>query len=251
MSRIAGPACLGLGVKQRVLITGGARSGKSTAAESRLSGFPNVRYVATSVYDGTDTEWTARVRAHQRRRPTTWSTVETTDLIGQIELASPEHPVLIDCLTVWLARRLDELSTWRSDEPVPVPVPVPVPGTEPVRVPGTAPAPESVPQLPTGSTSPDVELEPEPDPGLDLDPEPDLVPALIRREITELTDAIRRCSGGLVIVTNEVGSGIVPATVSGRQFRDLMGSCNAAVAQACDELVLVVAGCELRIKGAG
>jgi adenosylcobinamide kinase/adenosylcobinamide-phosphate guanylyltransferase len=204
-------------VQSRVLITGGARSGKSLAAEARLSGFESVRYVATSIHDDTDPEWSARVRNHRRRRPKTWSTVETADLVGQIEFATPEHPVLIDCLTVWLARRLDELSAWRSDESESMPVP----------------APESVPLPLTESV------------------EPDLIPALVRREVTELADAIRACSGGLVIVTNEVGSGIVPATVSGRQFRDLMGFCNATVAQVCDEVVLLVAGCELRIKGSG
>lgn len=198
-------------MEKRTLVTGGARSGKSTAAEARLSGFPNVRYVATSVHDGTDPEWSDRVYSHRARRPATWLTVETTDLVGQIELATPEHPVLIDCLTVWLARRLDELNAWHSAESEP-------------------------------------ESEPEP---VGPNGEPDLIPALIRREISELVNAVEACPGRLVIVTNEVGSGIVPATVSGRQFRDLMGFCNATVARVCDEVVLLVAGCELTIRESG
>ena len=188
---------------KRVLITGGARSGKSSAAEARLSGYPNVRYVGTSVHDGSDPEWSARVHDHRVRRPATWSTVETTDLVGQIEMAAPEKPVLIDCLTVWLARRLDEFNAWHSAE---------------------------------SSASGE---------------QPDPIPDVIGQEIAELVGAIRGCRGGLVIVTNEVGSGIVPATVSGRQFRDLMGFCNATVAQVCDEVILLVAGCELTVKEPG
>lgn len=58
----------------------------------------------------------------------------------------------------------------------------------------------------------------------------------------ELADAIRACPAQVVLVSNEVGMGVVPATASGRLFRDLLGVLNVRVAQACDETVLVVAG---------
>jgi adenosylcobinamide kinase/adenosylcobinamide-phosphate guanylyltransferase len=45
-----------------------------------------------------------------------------------------------------------------------------------------------------------------------------------------------------VLVSNEVGLGVVPATWSGRLYRDLLGQVNAAVSTACDETVLMVAG---------
>ncbi len=234
-------------MEKRVLITGGARSGKSTAAEVRLSGFQKVRYVATSVHDGTDSEWTDRVLAHQRRRPTTWSTIETADLVGQIELSSPERPVLVDCLTVWLARRLDELNAWSTaDYDDSVDQHQPDREDHDDRL--VRPPAGSGEQRESDREDEEVQLVRQ---SAGSGEQPDLVHALISQEIGELVNAIADCPGGLVIVTNEVGSGIVPSTASGRQFRDLMGFCNAAVAQVCDEVVLLVAGCELRIKGSG
>lgn len=233
------------------MITGGARSGKSSAAEARLAGFPNVRYLATSAHDGTDPEWSARVQAHRTRRPVSWSTVETTDLVGQIELAAPDKPVLIDCLTVWLARRLDELNVWHSADPGSLldsdsdSVPEPVPELGSRSAPELGSWSEPTPQPTFESTARQVPVPASPN------VEPGLMPALIGQEISELVNAIEACRGILVIVTNEVGSGIVPATVSGRQFRDLMGVCNASVARACDEVILLVAGCELVVKRPG
>jgi adenosylcobinamide kinase/adenosylcobinamide-phosphate guanylyltransferase len=46
----------------------------------------------------------------------------------------------------------------------------------------------------------------------------------------------------VVLVTNEVGLGVVPAHRSGRLFRDLLGTVNQAFGEACDEVHLVVAG---------
>ena len=51
----------------------------------------------------------------------------------------------------------------------------------------------------------------------------------------------------VVVVTNEVGLGVVPAHRSGRLFRDLLGRVNQRVAEACDEVHLVVAGRVLRL----
>src|SRR4029079_19410689 len=63
------------------LVLGGARSGKSRYAESLLRTCPRVTYVAPgAVPDGSDPEWAERVSAHQARRPTGWTTTETTEL---------------------------------------------------------------------------------------------------------------------------------------------------------------------------
>ena len=51
----------------------------------------------------------------------------------------------------------------------------------------------------------------------------------------------------VVVVTNEVGLGVVPEHRSGRLFRDLLGTVNQRVATACDEVHLVVAGRVLRL----
>ena len=61
---------------------GGAGSGKSAEAELRLAAEPEVTYVATGRTDPADPEWTARITAHQARRPSWWHTLETTDLAG-------------------------------------------------------------------------------------------------------------------------------------------------------------------------
>lgn len=93
------------------LVLGGVRSGKSRHAESLLDGA--VTYVATSApADPTDERWAARVEAHRVRRPATWTTVESLDLVGV--LAAADGPVLIDCLGVWLTRTIDELDGWED-----------------------------------------------------------------------------------------------------------------------------------------
>jgi adenosylcobinamide kinase / adenosylcobinamide-phosphate guanylyltransferase len=52
----------------------------------------------------------------------------------------------------------------------------------------------------------------------------------------------------VVLVTNEVGSGIVPETPLGRRFRDIAGIVNQGLAAACDEVHLVVSGLPLRLR---
>ena len=106
----------------RVLMLGGARSGKSERAELRLAAEPDVTYVATGPTGGgdpagaADPEWSARVAAHRARRPGWWRTAETTDLAGV--LASARGPdgapgaLLIDGIGTWLAAVLDECGGW-------------------------------------------------------------------------------------------------------------------------------------------
>jgi adenosylcobinamide kinase / adenosylcobinamide-phosphate guanylyltransferase len=101
----------------RVLVLGGARSGKSEQAELRLAGEPAVTYVATGPAGtagsgGTagDLEWAARVAAHRARRPAWWRTAETTDLAGV--LAGARGALLIDGIGTWLAAAMDECGAW-------------------------------------------------------------------------------------------------------------------------------------------
>ena len=75
--------------------------------------------------------------------------------------------------------------------------------------------------------------------------------ARLRTRTAALLDAWRATPRRVVAVSNEVGSGVVPATASGRRFRDELGRLNAAVATASEEVLLVVAGQALRIKGPG
>jgi adenosylcobinamide kinase/adenosylcobinamide-phosphate guanylyltransferase len=88
-----------------VLVLGGARSGKSAFAESLLADAPEVEYLATAGHDPSDDEWTQRIRAHRERRPAAWHTTETDDVAAV--LAVPGPAVLLDSVTLWLARSLD------------------------------------------------------------------------------------------------------------------------------------------------
>lgn len=176
----------------RRLIIGGARSGKSTYAESLLRGHERVTYLATSARNDDDPEWSARIAAHEAQRPADWATVETLD-IGGVLAADDDAPVLVDCLTVWLSRVLDEQGCW--DDP----------------------------------------------------PPPDAL-TVVGRRVDALASAVAATRRDVVLVTNEVGQGVVPASASGRLFRDQMGLANQAVARACDEVWLLVAGCPLRLK---
>ncbi|KRF11404.1 hypothetical protein ASG90_16770 [Nocardioides sp. Soil797] len=97
----------------RTLVIGGARSGKSTEAERLLAAAADVTYVATSYPRSEDPEWVERVRLHQQQRPQHWSTIESLDLVGLLQ--SEGGPLLIDCLTLWLTRVMDEHDGWDDE----------------------------------------------------------------------------------------------------------------------------------------
>ena len=168
----------------KILVTGGARSGKSRHAEGLLSGADAVTYVAPGrPADGTDPDWDARVAEHRARRPSHWRTVETSDISAAV--AGSTAPVLVDCLSTWLVAVLDEARLW------------------------------------------------------------DAAAASVQAEVEARLDVL--CStldtvADVVLVTNEVGLGVVPAHRSGVLFRDLLGTVNQRVAARCDEVHLVIAG---------
>lgn len=70
----------------------------------------------------------------------------------------------------------------------------------------------------------------------------------VRTEVDRLAGAVRDCPTRLVLVSAEVGLGVVPETRSGRLFRDELGALNARLAQVCDEVQLLVAGLPMRLK---
>lgn len=65
---------------------------------------------------------------------------------------------------------------------------------------------------------------------------------LVAEHTARLVAALDTCAADVVLVSNETGLGVVPATASGRLFRDLLGRVNTAVSAACRHTVLVVAG---------
>lgn len=70
----------------------------------------------------------------------------------------------------------------------------------------------------------------------------------VAARVDELVRAVHRCPARLVLVSAEVGLGVIPATRSGRLFADELGALNARLAQVCDEVVLVVAGIPLTVR---
>ncbi|SLN55629.1 Bifunctional adenosylcobalamin biosynthesis protein CobP [Roseivivax jejudonensis] len=164
-----------------ILITGGARSGKSTLAETVTLGLgtPAI-YIATA--KAHDAEMAERIERHQARRGAEWRTVAAPiDLAQAIEDSDGTAPRLVDCLTLWLTNLLLAEHDWEA-------------------------------------------------------------------AADALTDALARQTAPVVLVTNEVGGGIVPDNALARRFRDAAGLLNQRVARVADEVTLCVAGYPVKVK---
>jgi adenosylcobinamide kinase/adenosylcobinamide-phosphate guanylyltransferase len=70
----------------------------------------------------------------------------------------------------------------------------------------------------------------------------------VARECDRLVSAVAASAAELVLVSAEVGLGVVPGTRSGRLFRDQLGALNASLAERCASVVLLVAGIPLRLR---
>jgi len=176
---------------RRQLVLGGARSGKSHEAERRLAARGSVRYVATGGERADDPEWRARVATHRARRPASWTTEETLDVVDVLRSTSDGDAALVDCVALWLAGQLDAARVWESE-------------------PGSAARAESL--------------------------------AAVGRASDDLVAAVAATRAHVVLVSNEVGDGVVPEHESGRLYRDLLGVLNSRLAAVCDDVDLVVAG---------
>ena len=75
-----------------------------------------------------------------------------------------------------------------------------------------------------------------------------LIEKKITSEIDELVDCIHHIGASFIVVTNEVGTGLVPANRVGRLYRDLLGKANQLLAQRVDQVYLMVAGLPVPIK---
>ena len=180
-----------------ILVTGGARSGKSSYAESLVGrGGRQVRYIATA--RAFDDEMRDRIARHKARRPANWSTYEGCYDLAQ-QMQGFDGDVLLDCVTILTTNRmLDAAEDWDS-------------------------APLSL---------------------------ADECEAQLAREIDSWRAAITpQGNTGLVIVTNELGSGLVPVYRFGRIFRDMAGRLNQRIAALADEVCLCVSGIPVKIKG--
>ncbi len=73
--------------------------------------------------------------------------------------------------------------------------------------------------------------------------------AEIQNEVEGFLDAVREFEGKVIVVSNEVGMGLVPDTPLGRHFRDIAGSINQLIALRADEVWFLVSGVPMKIKG--
>jgi len=181
---------------KNILITGGARSGKSYfAQELALKSGEPVLFVATAVAG--DEEMRQRIEEHRRARPADWSTVEVTTHVGrQIEQKiSGAQVVIIDCVTLLVNNIFSQYSDQAGEQ-------------------------------------------------IDAS----LIEREVVSEISELIECIDHVDASFIIVTNEVGMGLVPANRVGRLYRDLLGKANQLLAQRADEIYLMVAGLPVQIK---
>lgn len=178
---------------RHILVTGGARSGKSRFAENLAAtiGGP-VIYLATA--EARDLEMAERIASHRRRRPPEWLTIEEPlEIIPVLRKQQEGSTVLLDCLTLYLSN----LYFFKYEKH---------------------------------------------QPGLELE-------NAVRKEIANLSATITESKANLIVVTNEVGWGIVPENEAARVFRDLAGIANQMVAEGCHEVYLVSCGIPVKLKG--
>ena len=169
---------------QIILITGGARSGKSKYAEQRAGEMGDRRlYVATA--EAKDEEMSQRIAEHQKRRGNQWRTIEEPVELAEALQAQrgKTDSALVDCLTLWISNLL----TGRDEK-------------------------------------------------------------YVEEKVEQLVETLPQLDFHVVLVTNEVGWGIAPDNPLARQFRDLAGWTNQRIAQAADEVVLMVAGVPMIVK---
>jgi adenosylcobinamide kinase / adenosylcobinamide-phosphate guanylyltransferase len=164
-----------------ILITGGARSGKSTRAEARACAFPGKPvYVATA--EALDAEMRERIAKHRARRGNAWLEHETPlELVAALVETDGRGARLVDCLTLWLSNLMHAERDWE-------------------------------------------------------------------KEAMLLAETLDRQNSPVVLVTNEVGLGIVPDNALARKFRDAAGRLNQRIAARADRVVMLVAGIPMQVK---
>ncbi|MBI2873758.1 MAG: bifunctional adenosylcobinamide kinase/adenosylcobinamide-phosphate guanylyltransferase [Firmicutes bacterium] len=239
------------------LITGGSASGKSLFAERLAARLSDERgcgvvYLATGWAE--DREMHKRIEAHRRRRPLGWRTVEIgagrdarmgTEVgvgpggpVGIFEeaaarLGEAEDLVLMDSLGTLVARWMNGIDPSAGEF-----------GGESGEDPDDGALGESAgrPRGKPAGESPGKSREE----SLGVFPGEALVQA-----VDLLVAAALEVPAGVIVVTDEVGWGLVPTYPSGRLFRDLLGTANQRVAEAAEEVYAVIAGIPVPLKAGG
>lgn len=204
------------------LILGGQRSGKSRRAEMLarqwLDASPDHRAVLIATGQAWDDEMRERIARHQRDRALRLPGMVTVEEPVALADALQQHAgantlIVVDCLTLWLTNC--SLSFAASTM-----------GGVPLRAAAEA-------------ACPDAEI---------LIKKQAL--AQVNQARTALVlEAIADPVGPLVLVSNEIGLGVIPMGNEVRQFVDALGRLNQQVAAACERVTLMAAGLPLRLKG--
>jgi adenosylcobinamide kinase/adenosylcobinamide-phosphate guanylyltransferase len=201
--------------KSFILILGGARSGKSRFAQQMAKGLgEKVLFVATG--QPLDEEMASRIEEHKRIRPRDWRTLEIDARVGQTleGQIGGAGIVLLDCLSLLISNVILNPS-----------------------LPVILREQSNLLALRAGSAK-NVEKI-------------DFTKAEKRvvDEIDELIKCIDKHKGIFIVVSNEVGLGLVPENKLGRVYRDLLGKANQLLAQHADEVYFMASGIPIKIKG--
>ena len=207
--------------KSFILILGGARSGKSRFAQQMAKGLgEKVLFVATG--QPLDEEMASRIEEHKRIRPKNWRTLEIDVKVGQRlkERIEDADVVLLDCLTLLVSNILTkegEESSCHCESFVSC-------HSEGEK------RPKNLARDRLAETISEAEKQ-------------------VMAEVEELIECINKHKGIFIVVSNEVGLGLVPENKLGRVYRDLLGKANQLLAQHADEVYFMVSGIPVRIKG--
>jgi len=203
------------------LVLGGARSGKSRYGEALVRQYTalgfDACYVATA--QALDDEMATRIAKHQAGRADDgieWQLFEESLALTALlkRLAKPGRVILVDCLTLWLTNQLLASNLNIDDEP--------------------APTEWNATDFATSTFA--------------VSTSDDKAHASWQAEKTAFVDSLVELEGVVILISNEVGSGIVPLGELSRQFVDEAGWLNQAVATLADNVTLVVAGLPLALK---
>jgi len=199
--------------KKLILILGGARSGKSKLAQEMAEKLgKKVLFVATG--QPLDDEMALRITEHKRNRPENWQTLEIDIKVGQKleEQVGGAEVVLLDCVTLLVSNILTRE------------------GREPFSSPSTGEDEGEGENCERSEGISGVEKR-------------------VIDEIEELIECIDTHKSTFIVVSNEVGLGLVPENRLGRVYRDLLGKANQLLARHADVVYFMASGISLKIKG--
>ncbi len=194
---------------QITFVTGGTKSGKSAFAEGLLSRDAPICYIATGVMISQDPEMQLRIKTHQQRRSQLWQTEERYKDFSSFVLTHQYAGYLLDDAIMGVTNLFYELIKRDSKKKS-----------------------QSIDNFIDRITKEYLES----------------IKKIIINEWRKLFKAISTCHCRLVIVSDEVGLGIVPATKQSRILRDIYGEVNQLIAQAADDAYFVISGLPQRIK---